>query len=375
MSNKFNERTGPFGNKYWEDENGKKIYERTGPFGNKYWEDENGNQINERTGPFGNKYYEDSDGKQTHERTGPFGNKYYEDSDGNQTNERTGPFGGNYLEQDAGAGFVPGSEKVEQTSRSRSSAGSGITESLSGLGWGTTVVLGLIALALFVVIGIPVLGGLLLIKLVNGILIPKTKNKRLWRWISFPVLFILGFMLTSELVAMGMWGFSCMSPNSSSCIAYIHQPYPTILGWHENIVRSRANNNSGNSVPQSSNTNRSGDVEQPYSGRQVVREVTWVIGSEPLQVDLEPREFLQVKEDQTIQGWWGPFDPKTGSYTNSQGEWVVGPRSLKQGYDAPCPNKPWIAFCDEKNTLNVIPNEINYWGEGQTITLQVMGFE
>jgi len=257
MSNKFNERTGPFGNKYWEDENGKKIYERTGPFGNKYWEDENGNQINERTGPFGNKYYEDSDGKQTHERTGPFGNKYYEDSDGNQTNERTGPFGGNYLEQDAGAGFVPGSEKVEQTSRSRSSAGSGITESLSGLGWGTTVVLGLIALALFVVIGIPVLGGLLLIKLVNGILIPKTKNKRLWRWISFPVLFILGFMLTSELVAMGMWGFSCMSPNSSSCAAYIHQPYPTILGWHENIVRSRANNNSGNSVRQQSNTNNS----------------------------------------------------------------------------------------------------------------------
>ena len=264
MSTNSNEGKDLFGGKYWEDENGKRVYEKTGPFGKKYWEDEEGNQTHERTGPLGGKYYEDSDGRKTHERTGPLGGKYYEGSDGKQTHKRTGPFGGSYLEKDEGAAFIPSSfdKDNDQTnkstkktySESRSLNRSGILGWLSKQGIFSLFVIAVVAIAVFIVIGIPILGGLLLIRIVNGTLIAKAKNQRLLRWTSFPVLFILGFLLTSELVGMAFWGFSCVSPDSSRCAAYVRQPYTTILGWHENIVYSMSGTSMGN-------TQRSSDVE------------------------------------------------------------------------------------------------------------------
>lgn len=264
MSTNSNEGKGLFGGNYWEDEKGKRVYEKTGPFGKEYWEDEKGNQTHERTGPFGGKYYEDSDGKKTHERTGSLGGKYYEDSNGKQTHERTGPFGGSYLEKDEGAAFVPSSfdkennqnyESVNKTYiESKSLNRSGILGWLSKQGIFSLFAIAVVAIAVFIVIGIPILGGLLLIRIVNSTLIAKAKNQRLLRWTSFPVLFILGFLLTSELVGMAFWGFSCMSPDSSRCAAYVRQPYTTILGWHENIVHSV----SGTSI---GNTQRSSNIE------------------------------------------------------------------------------------------------------------------
>jgi hypothetical protein len=103
--------------------------------------------------------------------------------------------------------------------------------------WGLFgLVFAIFLLAVFIVIGIPTAGGVLVAKIADGKWLSKRQNKWLWRCTSLPPIFLVGFLFTNELVGMAFWGISCLSPESAMCAGYMRSPFKTFTGLHAKIV-------------------------------------------------------------------------------------------------------------------------------------------
>jgi len=302
MTRRFNERQGPFGGKYWEDDEGNKIQDRQGPFGGRYAEDADGKKVQQRIGPLGNTYWEDDKGNKVQELTGPFGGKYQVDSDGNKSELRTGPFGGRSLEGDSNTPIFSEESTTSQSSsavrgfsmprvRSSSIADDGPAQLIGillGLG------LALVALFFFVYFGLPILAGVWGAKLVNRRWVQPVPERQRWRWAILPAVFVAGALPTNELVAAGFGAVSCADPQSVSCANYRLNPAPTVLGLHRWLMQRDLLSNSSQ---QSSN---SAWENQSRVGSQSAAPAPDVVASTPAHIGM-PIDRWQAL--QLIESW------------------------------------------------------------------------
>lgn len=257
MTRRFNERQGPFGGKYWEDEDGDKIHEREGPFGGRYTEDADGTKVEKRTGPLGGTYWEDDDGNKVNEMTGPFGGKYQIDDKGNKSHYRTGPFGGRWLESESNTPAFPDeSNTSQQSTASRRFSIPRVRPSTftdDGPTQGIVFLLGLVlvvaVIVLFLYIVLPILVGVWLAKFVNRRWVQSVPGRQRWRWAILPAVFAAGALPTNELVATGFGALNCSDPQSSSCARYRRSPLPTVLGIHSWLTQRDLNSDISQQSP------------------------------------------------------------------------------------------------------------------------------
>jgi hypothetical protein len=298
MSKKIYQRKDAFGNPYWEDENGHQTYQRKDAFGKLYWEDENGHQTYQREDLFGNTYQEDQNGNQTYQRKDAFGNTYQEDQNGNQTYQRKDAFGNTYWEGDG----VPILEEEEKRFEKRKSEYSYPKPNEDNfLWWLIGVPIALIVIFMIgLAIGVPIAGGYFSAKFTNYKYLSQKQNKKLWQFTALPPAFILGLLLTSEVVGFIFWGLYCLAPNSSFCRNYPKDPYPALL--HPTLVRMLTGQSlSNNSQPTTNNQNNSSSSPQNNSSVTGNQTVTSTSQSLPEEIVMNYYSFLN--QGDYAQAW------------------------------------------------------------------------
>ncbi|WP_216919697.1 IMS domain-containing protein [Synechococcus sp. CCAP 1479/9] len=238
MTRRFREREGPFGGRYWEDEEGKKIHEREGPFGGQYTEDDEGRKVEERTGPFGGRYAEDGEGGRSQEAAGPGGSTFV-DGEGKRTRHVTGAFGERQVVTDSDTPILP--ERPARPARfslPRSAPSSSSSDdAFSGIAFLLGALVVLVLVLLFIFIGLPILAGVWLAKFTNRRWVEPVAERHRWRWAILPAAFAAGALPTNELVAAGYGALQCREPQSVSCASYRRNPTPTVLGLHRWLVQ------------------------------------------------------------------------------------------------------------------------------------------
>ncbi|PSB39449.1 IMS domain-containing protein [Aphanothece minutissima] len=238
MTRRFREREGPFGGRYWEDEEGNRIHEREGPFGGQYTEDDEGRKVQERTGPFGGRYVDDGEGGRSSEIPGPQGSTFV-DEEGQRTRHDTGPFGGRQVVTDSDTPILP--ERPARPTRFSlprpSPSSSSGDDAFSGIAFLVGALLVLFLVFLFLYIGLPILAGVWLAKFTNRRWVEPVAERHRWRWAILPAVFAAGALPTNELVATGFGALQCHDPQSVSCADYRRNPTPTVLGLHRWLVQ------------------------------------------------------------------------------------------------------------------------------------------
>jgi hypothetical protein len=263
MTRRFHEREGPFGGRYWEDDDGNKIHEREGPFGRRYTEDDDGNKIQDRKGPFGGRFVQDADGNTNSEIPGASGPMAV-DSDGKPTRLRSGPFGGRWVETDSATPIFPeppAHPRSFSLPRPRFSRSSNDDDTWSGIGFLLTALFVLVVVVLFVYIGVPILAGVWLAKFVNRRWVEPVPDRHRWRWAILPAAFAAGALPTNELVATGFGALNCSDPQSVSCANYRLAPTPTVLGLHRWLVQR---DSIASQPPQAGSSATSSSFAPPY---------------------------------------------------------------------------------------------------------------
>lgn len=238
MTRRFREREGPFGGRYWEDEEGNKIHEREGPFGGQYTEDDEGRKVEERTGPFGGRYAEDGEGGRSQEAAGPGGSTFV-DVEGKRTRHVTGAFGERQVVTDSDTPIL--TERPARPPRfslPRSAPSSSSSDDAFG---GIVFLLGIVVVValvfLFLYIGLPILAGVWLARFANRRWVEPVADRHRWRWAILPAVFAAGALPTNELVATGFGALQCHDPQSVSCADYRRNPTPTVLGLHRWLMQ------------------------------------------------------------------------------------------------------------------------------------------
>jgi hypothetical protein len=196
-------------------------------------------RLHEREGPFGGRFWEDDDGNTNSEIPGTSG-PLAVDADGNRTRLVTGPFGGRRVETDSATPILPEQPAPARRfslPRSRSFSSSNDDDTWSGIGFLLGALFVLVVVILFVYIGVPILAGVWLAKFVNRRWDKPVPDRHRWRWAILPAAFAAGALPTNELVATGFGALNCSDPQSVPCANYRLAPTPTVLGLHRWLVQ------------------------------------------------------------------------------------------------------------------------------------------
>lgn len=154
-----------------------------------------------------------------------------------------------------------------------------------------------------------------------------------------------------------------------------------VLGGVGMMIPQNQYHTSVSSQPATTRTQQTTTESPQPSTPKVIREEPWTISRTPLEINLQPGQFVQVKEGQKIPGGWGWFDPKTGQHVGPDKESIREPQvvAVNAKAEVPCPNATWITACiqiPEAGKANVLLNvrqeQIGEWGEGNVIVLEIL---